>query len=522
MSQTNEPRYHYSRSLITDEFNDDIVEHARSVFDLYKSRGIMLNNSFDDDIWRIDDEKHTTSLMCFPISAVFDWIGCSPAEYRVYVKAYLALRLGELSPFSLQEISRELLKLAEKTYEEATADNKAAFHISEFLQMLPNGDTECDYVIECLSEKKSTEQRSGIGQQRVLADFQSYLLFNDMLTDFWKTASADEKLFYFPMYFWWNLTAILPLRVTEFLLTPRDCLNGNTLSVRRTKLKGDNVKVNYRVTDDYDIFEYAITDALAAELREYITATEGFESTHIETLFRISPHYRYLSVIHGKRNRYYTYHNLNTCFGSFIEIIKERTPAAIAPLHLGDTRHIAMISLIIAGGSPTVCRELAGHTDIFVSSHYYSNISTLVECATIRRLRKNNGCEAVIDGEARFMVAKPKNAQAVTGGVCVSEMLARRDIGDCLKAIGVNGEIGDCYACPYYYPDDEGLRFRFMDVTAAKGAVDADSRYLMQMVDLVRKGLGYDEDIGSALLKLQHSAYLYSMCIREKMDYGTT
>jgi hypothetical protein len=66
------------------------------------------------------------------------------------------------------------------------------------------------------------------------------------------------------------------------------------------------------------------------------------------------------------------------------------------------------------------------------------------------------------------------------------------------------------------------LRVRFTDTAAAKKAVDADSRYLMRMVELVRKGLGYDEDIGAALLRLQHSAYNYSACIKEKMAYGTT
>jgi len=522
MRQANDFKHNYSRSLIADELGGDVIQHARGIFDEYKSRGIIQTDSFDDDVWRIDDEKTTTSLMRFPIAVVPDWIGCSPAEYKTYVKAYISLKFGELSAFSLQEISRELLRLTDKSYTDNVADNKVAFHICDFLQMLPNGSAERDYVIEGLSERETSERRSGVGQQRVLADFQLYLHFNDVLADFWITADESEKVFYFPLYFWWNLTAILPLRVTEFLLTPRDCLNGNTLSVRRTKLKGGNIKVSYRVTDDYDIFEYTITDALAHELREYIAATDKYEPTHIDTLFRIFPHYNHLGAIRGKRNRYYTYCNLYTCFVRFADVLNKSAQEEMVPLHLGDTRHIAMISLIIAGGSPTVCRELAGHADISISSHYYSNISTLVECATIRRLRKNSGAEAVIDGEARYTLTKPKNAQPVTGGLCTSEMFAQRNISDCLKAIGGNGEIGTCVSCVYYYPDDEGLRVRFIDTIAAKSAVDADSLYLMKMVDLVRKGLGYEEDIGAALLKLQHSAHHYSMCIRERMDYGET
>ena len=515
----------YGRSLIVDGFSGDVLEHARSVFEQYKSRGVLLNDSFDDDIWHIDDQKRTTGLMRFQISGIPSWIGCPPAEYRAYVKAYIALRLGELSAFSLQEVARELLRLTEMKSTGLGSANDLEYHISEFLQLLPGGGSERDDVIEQFSEQASAKRRSGSDRdsRRVLADFQSYLRFNDALSDFWAAANAEEKLFYFPLYFWWNLTTILPLRVTEFLLTPRDCVNGNTLSVRRTKLKGDGAKVSYRVADDYAISEYTLTDALVAELNEYKVATDHLPRTHIDTLFKIEPHYDYLRAFKGRRNRYYTYFNLNTCFRSFLEIARERTSAEISPLHLGDTRHIAMISLISSGGSPTICRELAGHLSIGASSHYYTNFASFVKCVTLDRLDKaRGGAEASIEGKPQFFVVKPKNAKRVSGGLCGSDAYARRDVSDCLKVLGPNGEIGECSACPRFFPNDEGLQFNLPDDDAARAAVDEDSRYFMQMVESVRKGLGYDEDIGAALLRLQHSAYSYSMRIRERMEYGAT
>jgi len=74
-------------------------------------------------------------------------------------------------------------------------------------------------------------------------------------------------------------------------------------------------------------------------------------------------------------------------------------------INLGDTRHLAMISLIASGGSPVICKELAGH----------------------------------------------------------------------------------------------------------------DSQYLMHVLDMVRKGRGYNEDIQSALLRLQHSSSMYSKCLSKNM-----
>ena len=51
----------------------------------------------------------------------------------------------------------------------------------------------------------------------------------------------------------------------------------------------------------------------------------------------------------------------------------------IPVVNLGDTRHIAMMNLIISGGSPRMCMELAGHANIGISSHYYTNMAELVE-----------------------------------------------------------------------------------------------------------------------------------------------
>ena len=43
-------------------------------------------------------------------------------------------------------------------------------------------------------------------------------LFNDILNDYWvKSLSDEERLFYYPLYLWWQITAVVPLSV----LTPK-------------------------------------------------------------------------------------------------------------------------------------------------------------------------------------------------------------------------------------------------------------------------------------------------------------
>ena len=82
------------------------------------------------------------------------------------------------------------------------------------------------------------------------------------------------------------------------------------------------------------------------------------------------------------------------------------------------------------------------------------------------------------------------------------------------------GHIGDCCSCGYFLPDNLGAMLKFYDTDVAKQRINADSRYLLRMIELVRKGLGHTEDIGFALLKLQRSSEHYSMCLWESMERG--
>ncbi|GHV10521.1 hypothetical protein FACS1894219_00090 [Clostridia bacterium] len=517
----------YSRNLVVSEVNDEILEQTWRIFAKYKARSIMLNDSFDDDVWKISDEKRTFTLMNFQLGVkqLPGWLGCSAEDYRTSVKAYIALNLGKFTAFTLQEIARKLFSLISMDNEEILNLGKQLNHIAAFLQLLPGGTFERDMIIEQIAEVKfSASDSVGKKQQRILANFQSYLRFNDVLTDFWASAINEEKLFYFPLYFWWNLTAILPLRVTEFLLTPRDCLtqsNGKYfITVRRSRLKGNGKSIAYRIDDDYELKTYGISGSLAHNLTEYINATNQVERTELNTLLSTKPHYCYCGInTTAWGRRYYTYANLALCMQKFREKVINQSGKEIGEIHFGDTRHLAMVNLIITGGSPVICRELAGHADIDISSHYYSNISNLVECITLERLRKLKGDgDATATGKQKYSLAKPNKSQRVTDGYCNSETFRNHDISECLKAIGPDGQIGDCKFCANFLPDNQGIQFEFTNEASAKAAVDADSRYLMQMVEIVRKGLGYSEDIGSALLRLQYSSNHYSNIIQEKYD----
>ena len=511
----------YGRWTVVHELDSEALTRAREIFKDYHDRGIILNDNFDDPAWTLANQTKNVGLTLIAFEGHFykkasTWVGCGYQQYQDCVKAYIALNLGEFGLMTLQELSNTLISLAGKSNVEATDSAVHTNHIIDFLQMLPGCCSERDCVIETLEERAEKHPSARKGKQRRLADFHTYLKFNDALSDFWAAAGRRQRLFYFPLYFWWNLTSILPLRPTEFLLTPRDCLqDGNILTVRRTKLKGGSRKIAYRVEDDYERKQYVIPEYLTREIQAYLQHTKKMRPTGIDTLFLQQPHFNYMGLSCHSSSKYYSYAYLRTCLRYFCD---ETHYGGIARIHLGDTRHIAMASLILSGGSPVICMELAGHSDIDVSSHYYSNISNLVECVTLERYRKSKDGGAVVSGAPKYPLALPKIKSRVSSGWCGSPEVAAGSIDDCLKACGKKGSIGDCSQCGFYFPDNPGIRLEFLDETKGKRQVDEDCRHLIRMIELTRKGLGHQEDIGSALLRLQRSANHYGNCLWEKYE----
>ena len=106
-------------------------------------------------------------------------------------------------------------------------------------------------------------------------------------------------------------------------------------------------------------------------------------------------------------------------------------------------------------------------------------------------------------------------------GECSTNRLvqyAKDSIDDCVSAVSPDSEIGDCHYCKYYRTDSNGPGLYIGDIEANKTRVKADSWYLMHMMETVRCGIGYEEDISRALLRLQHSCKIYKDSLTSGME----
>lgn len=492
----------YSRYLWVTVLDQEAVRDAARIFNHYCMEGVIRDSRFEDGSWNLTDEvkNYHFDFRCdgraFRCGAGL-WSGTDCRTYERCMKAYALYSLGKITLGGIQDLIKNLRDLAAMKPEKAGKLTPGP-RVLEFVGSLPGSCIERDRVMEAMEENRLSQawQKK---EQRRLSDFRNYLRFDRALADFWGTADPEGKKLYFPVYFWWNLTAILPLRPTEFLLIPCDCLHRQEsewiLSVRRTRNKKSSGKRAYRVDTDYEVCDYSIPGKLAEEIRDYQEAVRQERKPENKAL-----------LLPGELSSswYMTYPQLHARLDCLIR--KELRDSSLT-INPGDTRHLAMINLILSGGSPTVCRELAGHESIDISSHYYANLSSVIESSVYEFCHSgSNG--AGLEGRMYFPAALPEKRMKVEGGWCACASAAGGSVKECLRNFRGVGRLGECMDCAYFYPASQGVRLKVRD--DRKQAVDLAGEFLMQMIEAVRRGNGSEESILSAMARLQKAGSDYA------------
>ena len=543
----------FTSSLSIMSLDPATIQEARDLFVEYQFAGIIKTDcSFGDPIWYTTDEYANVGLHFsfnrFSYEAYSSIFSLSFNDFLVHVKAFLLSLFGRLALSTLQSLLLDLRHIIDTEPSRIFAASEeinisCPNHCEEFFLMLPNAEDSQDInrlidAMESYADINFGSQRRG---QRALASFETYFLFDDIIKDFWASnPPLADRVFYFPLYLWWSFTAVIPLRPREFLLTPRECLSVGKddhfyLKVRRNRLKGGHRAISYRLEEDYSFDTHKITVELGKDIQAYIDITAQFDKTDIDTLFVTDPHYYKWGRKKLSASRFLSYTNMNTILKYFYaEVICGKygyrivdQPAVghladgeIQYIHLGDTRHIALINLMQQGGSPVTAMLLAGHSNTSMASHYYSNIKTLTEVKTYRQYRK------LLSGNAQYHITPtvplPETlpfSSLSDGGKCFSTAFSDGSIEDCLKTVGENGELGYCPACPFYRKN--GISYWGSD-DIYKQSLQEDCLALERAVSVVRKGKGCLEDIGEALLRLQASSASYEKYLTEKYQHYRT
>ena len=330
------------------------------------------------------------------------------------------------------------------------------YTIADFLSFLGLEDHELSSVLARIGICRT--QKAG---RRDLAKMINYLAIDSELTDMYSSAilSNEEFIRWFPLYFWTKVTFILPLRATEMLVTPYNCIDRRDgriyLSVRRTLLKGGGGKVFYDVDKDYRLFEYCVPDTetirniekyqglTACHKRKYLF---DFGTKAVNEIMSLSA-FNYLLEVFIKENlvgnRKYDYARFDCGIQEF------QTVTA------GDSRPIAMSNLWYQGTSADICRQLANHCNVQTSYGYYTNVgNTVLATSIIKMQRELNHEQRELDRYKEEINRTDLKSSSDDNCSSVHRPKKTGEITDCTS----EDYLYDCLGCRFYNPDEEELK----------------------------------------------------------------
>ena len=414
---------------MVDRFDMNTLVELRKNFNIKKKKGTICLCEFEDDIWHVKDREGKKHRIIFiledHIKKNLKKIRISEKEFIDALKYFCVLRINSKPALTVKNNIDLINKLSSDSHCYCQLP-ELILDVNEMKLIEYWFEWAAIEAYEFLDAIKSTVVTPKKSKARDLADFQTYFKFDKEIREFWKVASNEEKIFYYPLWLFWILTTILPLRVCEFVATPYNCIehiNGKWyVTIRRLTTKGSN-KLVHNDLNDFKLCTYEVPEALAMDFEDYknLIKDNGFEEfQRTETrLFSTQMLQKYAHYsIYQDLNLYFTTNHLRKLKDRFMqevivdkmqyklitrELIEEEIKAGTTNAELeldeisewscGDTRHLAMINLIMKGCSPMLIKDFAGHTTSDMSAHYYSNAYKMVKTSLFNEI----GSKRVID-----------------------------------------------------------------------------------------------------------------------------
>ncbi|MBT2579799.1 integrase [Bacillus sp. ISL-8] len=234
---------------------------------------------------------------------------------------------------------------------------------------------------------------------RTIPTVKDCLKFAWILNDFYtKSNTTDWRYVYFyPIRIWWHLTSVMPIRIGEFLLLRRDCVEneGNHYYLYLSRIKNKKSVGKKKKVDRIEI-----SHNLYNMVKEYLELTEeyGYSKTllsyraykGISLTNRLSssktkrnPNILTRGTFHSILNEFYDNVIATSPYNFTVRAIGEDTEQEIRQsrnnniifdferrLRPNDTRHIAFLSLMIQGFHPVEIARLGGHDTVYGQRHY--------------------------------------------------------------------------------------------------------------------------------------------------------
>ncbi|MBT2677375.1 hypothetical protein J7E38_00095 [Bacillus sp. ISL-35] len=245
--------------------------------------------------------------------------------------------------------------------------------------------------------KKVKRKVSSQMNNRNIPSFEDLKIFHTTLMDYVPKleVGSENYLRYFPLYLWWNITCVIPIRPSEFCHIPRKALSiikgKDYLQLPRKKQKKNKARVQI-------IDQIFIPEHLAKKITEYVNVSDKYGQTntlisypaysshpeHFTSALKVNPRVFsstnlavllesfYYHIVQNEKgffvndfvNKYYQTRNLSS---------DDKKKTVFRRVRPGDTRHFAMMNLLRQGYHSVEMARLAGHTSLNAQNPYQAH-----------------------------------------------------------------------------------------------------------------------------------------------------
>ncbi|OOG90912.1 site-specific integrase [Bacillus pseudomycoides] len=398
---------------LLEEFNDfqfdvdSMIQQSVEILEEQKAKGLLIEGTIEDDEWRfICDTRHSHVYFNFAtmrekttfwnvdstliIQALKCWIATlipyrsveSLSKYYKYVENFL----------TLSHICNEDLLEQTNNYLLYECDDRTRWNlcipILNFIDFYEGIDVTQTYKKMLVDIKKDIDIQKVGGMVRKLPPSNDVLTFSWVIESFFKETSKEENHFlkYYPIYLWWTLSNLIPMRPAEFCDINRNALseeNGRYyIQLPRLKQKKNHYKIQI-------IDKISIPQKLYQEIENYITMTNTFGPS-ITLISDASIQFKKTYNHREYFKRRFRYNRLQLLLNDFYEEIVEKMYQVTYThrIRLGDTRHFAFLNLMRQGYHPIEIARLGGHTSVSSQYHYQQHMEYWVDVEIIQLMQK--------------------------------------------------------------------------------------------------------------------------------------
>ncbi|CUP57751.1 Uncharacterised protein [Turicibacter sanguinis] len=341
----------------------------------------------------------------------------------------------------------------------------AAMFTREFLRFaqIPNGEQYYDALKHVPTPTYGS---------RALPSYKSIMTFDYIINDFILNSSEELKLKYYPVLIWWQLTKIVPLRPIELSILQRDWLykkNGSYfIKIERRKKRQSRLSSQ----GIPPLTEIEISEEVFHLIHHYIQLGKEFNNSPYILDYEFAKHNLNQIIRINKSNVEYSTHgflNRNLRIRFFEEIVQNQYGYTVVPkqeeeldylsneievIHLGDTRHIAICSMMLQGMNEYTIAQMAGHHNLTEQIGYCNHLESYATAYTHRMAKSiQDTLQIDIGGELEAIELAEKQQTARALLLHSSKPIRRINNGYCKsKNFPFECEIDDCLFCPHFVP----------------------------------------------------------------------